>query len=128
MKYLGLDYGSKRIGTALSNAEGTIAFPRETLKNDAHTTSAILDLISREHVEAVVMGDTRALSGAANRITEEMEAFAKQVHEKSGLPVHFAREAGSSIAVSAHTRGHDDAAAAAFILQRYIDMRPDRVE
>jgi putative Holliday junction resolvase len=122
MKYLGLDYGAKRIGTAISNQEGTIAFPRATLDNDSMVQGAIASLIAEERIEAIVVGDTRTLEGGANPVTEKAEDFAVRLHEATHLPVKFAREAGSSVAVSdAGAKAHDDASAAAFILQRYLD-------
>ncbi len=121
MKYVGLDFGSKRIGVAVSNAEGTIAFPRVTLANDASVFDALKAMLETEHIDAIVVGDTRTLSGAANPVTEEAEAFAKKIAELTNLPLRWAKEAGSTVAISDGARAHDDAAAAAFILQRYLD-------
>ncbi len=121
MKYLGLDYGSKRIGVALSNAEGTIAFPRTTLENDASLAHALKKIVEEEKPDAVVIGDTRTLEGGANAVTHQAELFGKHFAEQWNLPIRWVREAGSSVAVSAATANHDDAAAAAFILQRYLD-------
>lgn len=130
MRYLGLDYGAKRIGVAISNAEGTIAFPRKTVPNDSGAIELLKEMLVSEKVEAIVLGDTRTISGEANPVTEKTEQFAKRIADASGLPLHFAREAGSSVAVSDSAPGdsHDDAAAAAFILQRYLDMQGAGVE
>ncbi len=128
MKYLGIDYGAKRVGVAVSNAEGTIAFPRETILNNGQLSQALIEIILHEKPEAIVIGDTRTLEGAANPVTVEADAFAERLHEATHLPVKRAREAGSSIAASDGSDGHDDSSAAAFILQRYLDMHPKQVQ
>lgn len=129
MKYLGIDYGEKRVGTAVSDGAGTIAFPRTTLKNDAVLTEQIIDLIEREEIKAIVVGDTRAFSGLENTVTADAETFMQHLRDETNLPVVAAWEAGSSIEASRYApeeNGHDDAAAAAIILQRYLDMHPNR--
>ncbi len=125
MRYLGIDYGAKRIGVAISNAEGTIAFPRKTIPNDSTAIELLKEMLVAEKAEAIVVGDTRTISGEANPVTEKTEQFAKRLSESTSLPLLWAREAGSSVAVSDSAPGdaHDDAAAAAFILQRYLDMK-----
>lgn len=122
MKYLGIDFGSKRIGIAISNTEGTIAFPRTTIESDDAALAVLKDVCVNEKIEVLVVGDTRSLSGGANPVTEVAEAFAAKLAAATGLTVRWVREAGSSVAVSETSReSHDDAAAAAFILQRYLD-------
>jgi putative Holliday junction resolvase len=128
MKYLGLDYGAKRIGVSISNADGTIAFPRTTVLHDDKAIAALKEICASEKIEAIVVGDTRTLSGGANPVTDAAEAFARRLAEAAGLPLQFAREAGSTVAVSeAPGEAHDDAAAAAFTLQRYLDMTLTKV-
>ena len=53
MRYLGIDYGSKRVGIAISDASGKIAFPREVLPNDKNLLTRIADLCAKEKVEAI---------------------------------------------------------------------------
>ena len=129
MKYLGIDYGSKRIGLAVSDVEGKIAFPRMTVGNNNKFLSTIDVIIKEENIEHIVIGDTRTLSGRANLVTETLEQMIESLTRRFSLPVTRTREAGSSGAVSENApRGekHNDAAAAAFILQRFIDMRGPR--
>lgn len=130
MKYVGLDYGTTRVGVSVSNKEGTIAFPRETFANDSHLLENIVAFAQREGAETIIFGDTRTLSGEANDITERAEAFARTLAEALKRPLVFAREGWSSVeAARFDPEGeHDDAAAAAVILQRYLDMHPSRVE
>lgn len=126
MKYLGIDFGSKRVGIAMSDAHGTIAFPREVVVNDDSLLSFIVELGKKEHVEAFVIGDTRTHGGAENPVTAKAEEFVAALEEATRLPVERVSEAWSSIEASRYAplgKEHDDAAAAAFILQRFLDMR-----
>lgn len=127
MKYLAVDYGAKRIGVAVSDADGTIAFPRATLPNDARLLPALVKIAVEEKVQHIVVGDTRTVSGAKNPVTEEAEGFTSTLAQHSGLPVTRAFEAWSSIEASRYApegKGHDDSSAAAVILQRFLDTHP----
>lgn len=123
-KYLGIDYGAKRVGLAVSDTEGTIAFPREMIPNDGQLLPHIVRLAEEEKIGAIVMGDTRAAGGRENPITAESDRFAQELREHTRLPVERAFEIWSSIEAGrlAGGEGHDDAAAAAIILQRFLDM------
>lgn len=130
MRYLGIDYGKKRIGLSLSDEGAQFAFAKETVPNDATAIDRIGQIAARENVGAFVIGDARALSGAENPITNEVEDFAKFLGAHTGLPVEFSREAWSSMEAARFApkgKEHDDAAAAAIILQRFLDQHgPDR--
>lgn len=124
MRYLGIDYGAQRIGIALSDEAGTIAFPEKTIQNDRDVFTNISDLVREKKVEAIVMGDTRTAGGAENPITKDSDAFAEALKKRVGIPLHSVFEAWSSIEASRFTnKPHDDASAAAIILQRFLDMR-----
>ena len=126
MKYLGIDYGAKRVGIAVSDAEGRIAFPRTVLVNDEKLISQVVKILEGEKVGIVVVGDTKAFSGLENPITKELESFVGRLKQEIDLPVIPAWEAGSSIEASRYAEQgneHKDEAAAAIILQRFLDMR-----
>ena len=125
MKYLAIDYGAKYIGIAVSNEEGTIAFPRTVFPNDAKILESITSLVREERIEAIVIGDTRAFSGAENPITPESESFARALSQKTNIQVQPALEAWSSFEAArfAPEGKKDNAAEAAVILQRFLDMR-----
>jgi len=126
MKYLGLDYGTKRIGIAVSDGDGAIAFPRKTVPNDAKLFDELAQTIEVERIQEIVIGDTRASNGEENRITKDSDAFAKKLQETINLPVHRAREALSSAEAMRFAppgKRHDDSSAAAIILQRFLDQR-----
>jgi len=128
VKYLGIDYGAKRVGIAVSNEEGSIAFPRATISSDK-ALEVIQDVIREEKVESIVVGDTRSHGDRENPITKEAEQFMGELAQETGLPVSRAFEVFSSIEASRHApkgKEHDDSAAAALILQRFLDMNASR--
>ena len=125
MKYLGIDYGSKWVGIAISDEEGKIAFPRAEVPNDDTLVQFIAKMAEQERVGKIVIGDTRSWSGGENRITPAAEAFAGELARASAVENEFVSEAGSSAEASRHApkgQEHNNAAAAAVILQRYLDM------
>jgi len=125
MKFLGVDYGAKRVGLAQSDATGSIAFPLETVPNDANLLAHVQKLMEERRIHAVVVGDARAFGGGENPVTKDVEAFAQSLKE-AGITVEMAWEAGSSIEASRYAEKgdeHKDEAAAAIILQRFLDMK-----
>lgn len=125
MKYLGLDYGSKRIGLAISDPMGMIAFPRDTLANDEKAAEVIMSIVQNERIDVVVMGDTLSHGGKENPVTPEAKRFGESLAAK-GVHVETIWEAWSSIEASRYApegKGHDDSSAAAILLQRYLDTK-----
>ena len=126
MRALGIDYGGKRIGLAISDAGGEYAFPREMIANDSQTLTKISALVDSEKIGSIAMGDTRSYSDRENPVTKEAEKFAAILKEKTGITVTLVREAGTSIEASRfapENDQHSDAVAAAIILQRFLDTK-----
>src|SRR4051812_46329327 len=107
MRYLGIDYGSNRIGIAVSDAGGTIAFPRTAIKNNSNSISHIEKIITDEKVEKIVIGDTRTISGAENAITAGAEKFIAALEKATSLSVTRAFEGWSSIEASRYAPEND---------------------
>ncbi len=131
MKYLGIDFGAKRVGVAVSDYAGAIAFPRVVLRNDDTVLAHLLDLITKEGIEKIVIGDTLSHGGAENPVTAEAEKFAERLKAETHLPVVSMWEMWSSIEASRYDpakSSHYDAAAAAIILQRYLDIHANTVQ
>lgn len=131
MRYIGIDFGRSRIGIAVSDEAGTIAFPRIVISNDANAIEAITRIVKDEKAGAIVVGDARTFSGGENKVTAEADAFADALAAASAVPLHRALEAWSSMEAARYApngKKHDDAAAAAIILQRFLDMKAGRVE
>lgn len=131
MKYLGIDYGAKRVGIAISDDEGRIAFPRAVIPNDKNLLPYTVELIKKEKIGTIIVGDTRSHGGRDNPVTKEANAFIEILKKTTNLPVEKAWEAGSSIEASRYAperEGHNNAAAAAIILQRFLDMHAGDVQ
>lgn len=140
MKYLGIDYGSKRIGLAISNNEGTIAFPHIVIENSHGTFDKIISIINSENIEGIVIGKSVDSLGYENKIQHSINVFIKKLSEIITIEIFQQDERGSSIAAATHLYGkgnianarwsgkdnkkkreHNDAHAASIILQRFLD-------
>jgi len=128
MKILGLDYGTKRIGVALSDENGRMAFPHSVLENKKGLIEFIKDIQKKEGFEKVVLGDP-----GENNIREEVMLFV-EILKKEGLEVFLEKEFMTSLHVDMFTKTKPiarktkqkkevkkDESAAALILQRYLD-------
>jgi putative Holliday junction resolvase len=143
---LGIDYGARRIGLALSDATATLASPWRLMQrppSDAETLRVMIkeiEILAKDDdgLEAVVVGWPRRLDGSPNDQTKIVETFARALETKIAVPVVLqderlsSREAESRLAVRESDwrkrKARLDAAAAAVILQDYLDERPrDRV-
>jgi len=129
MRYLGVDYGSKRFGLALSDEAGTMGFPHAIILNTPRIIEEVCSLIAKENVGVVVIGDSRDLSGRENPIAKDARAFGEQLAKCAGVPVQYESEIFTSAEArrAAEPRAAVDASAAALILTSYLS-RIDTVE
>ena len=141
---MGLDVGEKRIGIAISDATATLARPVGVLKAaglSANTVTMVSAEIARlaaedDPVSSIIVGLPRRLDGSSSDMTSRVERFAADLGTRTGLPVVLqderltSREAESRLAVREKDwrvrKERLDAAAAAIILQDYLDTRPGR--
>jgi putative holliday junction resolvase len=136
-RILGIDFGERRIGLAVSDPTGTIATPLPTLqrrRGKRPPVAQVARLAAEHEAAAIVVGLPLTLAGEESEWTEEVRAFGDAVAERTGLPVHFlderltsvrAERAVRSIGLPKHRRqekGRVDAAAAILILQSYLDL------
>ena len=128
MRYLGIDFGEKRVGIAISDEDGKIAFPNVVLVNDGDLIKNIVDLCMKNAVEVVVMGESRDYKGQINSIMWKIEGFKKQL-EMVGFKVVFEPEFMTSVQASQITGENKmlDASAAAIILQAYLNRETKNV-
>ena len=122
MRLLGIDYGEKRIGIAISDDQGMMAFPHSVINTSKDIISVIEKLAHERGVKTIVIGDSNDYKGKANPIMLLAKPFAKALVDK-GFELVFESELLSSHQAS-HFQGKTamtDAAAASIILQSYID-------
>ena len=123
MRILAIDYGSQKIGYALSDESGRVAFPGGVLKNDEKTLENFLNLIKEKAAGVIVLGKSLDSSGKPNPMMEEVEAFAINLAKLSGLKIDWCDERFTTNEANRHG-GRDqstDAGAATLILTRYLE-------
>lgn len=146
MRHLGIDFGTSKVGIALSDEAGTMGFPKDVLMNNDKLMDTLIALMRDENVGAVVFGESLDFSGSGNPVLAKAHVFANQLHEKTGVPIYFepemltTQEAKRSldgmhpqhVANTSRTRTDSggnsratDASAAALILTSYLS-RHDR--
>lgn len=123
MKYLGIDYGSKRIGLAISDENGSVAFPKEVLLNDKNVISKIKEICQKDLVGVIVLGESVNYSGGKNAIMKKIEAFKNILELETSLPIFLEPEFMTSIEAERLQGKNEklDASAAAIILKYYLD-------
>ncbi len=125
MRLLGIDYGSKKVGLALTDETGTMAFPHSVVLNTATLLKTIETLIIKEKVGAIVLGYSLDRDGVPNKIHAAAEELLLDLTLATGLPVHLQPEQYSTQA-AIRLQGKTamtDAAAAALILDSYLTKR-----
>jgi putative Holliday junction resolvase len=123
MRRMGIDYGSKRIGVALSNEDGTMAFPHAVIANDKDALQRIVALIEEKEVGEVVIGESLGRDGVPNEIQGRITDLVGDLTLHAGIPVHLEPEQYTT-QQSLREQGRTamtDASAAALILNSYID-------
>jgi putative Holliday junction resolvase len=143
MRVLGVDFGARRLGLALSDHTATLARPWRTVAAGS-TPRASAEIVARlivagradessdtDDIQNVVVGLPRRLNGEDTDQTQPTRDFATALHDLSGLPVMLqderlsSREAESRLAIKEkdwrRRKEKLDAAAAAVILQDYLD-------
>lgn len=95
-KYLGIDYGKKNIGLAISDSFGKVAMPFGIIDNNKNFAEVFKKIISQECIDEVVLGNSLNLSGEKNTIQSDIEKF-KIFTESLGLKTHFINEVFSSM-------------------------------
>ncbi|HEY1792946.1 MAG TPA: Holliday junction resolvase RuvX [Opitutaceae bacterium] len=133
-RFLGIDFGTKRIGLAYGDEIG-VATPMPALvENDAgRRWSRLLEVIGERRITEIVLGLPLNMDGTSGPKADEARAMAERLIRETGLPVHLADEsltsydAESTIPPSRRRdirkSGTIDSRAAALILQDYLEQR-----
>lgn len=127
MRYMGIDFGTKKIGIALSVEGGSMGFPHCIIPNDGRLIDEILALIERKSVEAVVIGESMNRDGTENKVAKLTKEFATLLEQRSGIEVFFEPEMYTTQEARRDFEGvrmpgspDVDASAAALILTSYL--------
>ena len=133
-RVLGVDYGSSRVGLALSDPQKIIASPLHTLINNGNDRlkKKLLELIKKKNVEYIVIGLPIGLKGQETSQTKIVREFAEEIRSLA-LPVYFQDERLSSLSAkkslieqnvkTGHNKSFIDSTAAAIFLQQFLDSK-----
>ena len=133
MRRLALDIGNKRIGVAVSDITGLYAFPLTTIyrKNISNDIEKLYQLIIEKEANELIIGLPLLLSGDEGSQAKLVKSFVNLLYEKINIPLHYIDERYSSVQAEdklinagispSKNRIKIDAAAAAIILQSYLD-------
>ena len=141
VRALGIDYGERRIGLALSDATGLLASPWKKIANDADVAAAakrlaaeVRALQSGDGLDAIVIGLPRRLNGEATEQTVTVQKLAALLAAEVKAPISLqderltSHEAETLLAARERDwrkrKDQLDAMAAALILQDFLDSRP----
>lgn len=141
MRAIGLDLGSKRIGVALSDSDGTIALPYEVVQRTgdrARDHRRIAELVAEAEAEVVVVGMPYSLDGSIGPTARRYLAEAGRLRATLGVPVETYDERLTTVTAERSLRETQmtgrarrrvvDKVAAAVMLQSWLDHRTGREE
>ena len=124
MRLLGIDYGSKKVGVALSDEGRQFAMPHIVLSNSKTLLSEITELARINKIKEIVMGESKNFEGLPNAIYESSLKFKSDL-ESQGFTVYMEPEFMTSENARKFQGKNEmiDASAAALILQSFLDKR-----
>lgn len=132
MRRLGIDYGSKRVGLALTDESGKFAYPLVVLVNDAKLLLRLKAICANEGVGEIVLGESLNFRRRRNPIMRSILKFKAALEAATGLIIVLedelltTKEAERGLGLSVGRSRPDqllDARAAAIILRNYLERR-----
>lgn len=123
---MGIDYGTKRVGVALSDESGRMAFPHIVLDNDIKFLEKLEALIQERGVKEIIIGHSLGRDGTPNALHIEVEELISDLTLRVGLPIHLHPEQYSTqeAMIGQGRNAQTDASAAAIILNSFITKKP----
>ena len=137
MRIIGIDYGQKRIGVALSDCSGTIATPYKVVecKCEKMAINEILRICEDTGADKIIVGLPLNMNGSSGKMAESVKSFCDSLRHTTGLPVEKWDERLSSAQAERVLLEGDvrrskrkqviDKIAAQMILQGYLDSQED---
>lgn len=130
-RILGIDYGEKRIGIAVSDALGLTAQSKPYIRNDEFVMQKLIETIEKYDIKLILCGLPKHTQGGVTEKEKEVKQFIESVKAQYSISVEFWDERFSTKAVTRHLISGGvsrkkrkeiiDSQAAAFILQGYLD-------
>ena len=141
MRIMGLDFGAKTVGVAISDpllitAQGIEIIRRKEDNKLRKTLARIEELIVEYEVEEIVLGLPKHMNDTLGIRVELSYEFKEKLERRTGLPVHMWDERLTTVAADKamieaglrreERKEHVDKVAAVFILQGYLDLRANK--
>jgi len=129
-RLLGIDFGRKRVGVALSDEDQKIAFPKIVYPNGKKLLGLIAKYCEENSIIGIVLGESKNFKGEDNPIMKDILKFKAEIEKAMSLPVYMEPEFMTS-SEAKKMRAEDDsgeiidASAAAVILQSYLDKNQE---
>ena len=135
MRVLALDYGSRRIGVAVSDPTGTLARPLPFLdgQGDVRLAREVAALAAREEAALILLGLPRNMNGTHGEAADKVQVFAAALRAATSIPLKLVDERLSTVQASRQLqeagrdtraqKGRIDSEAAAVLLQSYLDAQ-----
>ncbi len=123
MRYMGIDFGTKRVGVAISDSENKFAIPHSVVQNTKTLIDDLNTLICNNDVEVIILGESKDFKGNDNKVMPKIRELKELIENKLQKRVIFEPEFLTSHQAE-HFQGKTaltDASAAALILQSYLD-------
>jgi putative Holliday junction resolvase len=123
MRILGIDYGGKRVGVALSDERADFSYPLVVLENTDNLIADVEKICKDNMVGEIVVGESKNFNQTENTIMQEITPFAEKIRFVTGLPLHMHPEFMTSQEAERLQGKNEmhDASAAALILKSYLE-------
>lgn len=129
MRLLGIDFGEKRVGLAISDDGERVATPLATIarSSDSQVVAEILSIVAQEQIGGIIIGEPRRHDGSRGDAARRVHSFSHKLHRASGLTIQLSdellttREAANRLRGGRHQRTRRDALAAQILLQQVLD-------
>lgn len=140
--FMAVDYGTKNIGLAVSDRNGQVSTPIETLiytrnRGDEELIAELLEFIRQHRIKSLVIGYPQAFIEKHTQAQEKIDIFIEKLIEKTALPVIKYDESYSTVNAtdmllslgqnSKKSRGKIDKVSAALFLQEFLDNRNQQI-
>ena len=133
MRILALDWGQVRVGAAVSDESGKIAFPLEKFIESKNAIGEIKKIIDELKVEKILVGHPKSLSGSESQSSKQVSEFVANLKTEVQIPLEMFDERFSSVAAGKtlqeqgmpekKQRKIKDNIAAQLMLQQYLDTK-----
>ena len=92
MRILGIDYGEKRLGLAVSDESGWLALPLKTIIRNGQELKEISEIVKNRAVKKIVLGLPLKMDGSPSKMVQQVKMFGEQLTEVTNVPVDYSDE------------------------------------